>query len=350
MALTFHLGLPSPSIADVPTADWAGIARDAEALGYDCLWHSNERFYRDMLVRMTVSTLATERIGIGGAIAEPYAVHPAVTAQGLATLHELSSGRAAIALGAGGSGFPMMGIARRRPAASVAEACRVIRGMLAGEEVTVDGAIKAHGAHLHFEAPQPPPPVWIATRGDRTLQAAGAVADGAVIATYARPEGVAAALDIVRDGAQSAGRDPGAVRAMSRVDTCVHPEREAAIAGSRLMVAKLLWTSYPDRGFVERSGLEVPSEVEKVIALRDYDALHDIAEAVPDDLVADFCWAGTPADVVERVAAIVRRTGIEDVGFWVLRAPGQSVADAIGLVAEQVVPGVRAALGEQAVR
>lgn len=342
---TFHVGFPSPSIEDVETRAWGDIAAEAEALGFDCLWHSNERFYREMFVRMTVSTLATSRIGIGGAIAEPFAVHPAVTAQALATVHELSGGRAALALGAGGSGFPMMGITRHRPAAALRDASRTIRGMVAGETVTVEGeTVRAHEAHLHFAPTAPPPPVWLATRGDVTLRAAGAHADGAIVASYARPEDVARALEVVHTGAERAGRDPSEVRVMSRVDTCVHADAEAALAGSRLMVAKLLWTSYPDRGFVERAGAEVPAELEEVIALRDYDAVHRVAHLVPDELVAAFCWAGTPAQVAERVAAVVQRTGITEIGFWVLRAPEQSLVEGMRLIATEVVPEVRATI------
>ena len=348
-ALTLHVGFPSPTISDIETRQWAEIAREAEDLGFDTVWHSNERFYREMFVRMTVSALATSRIEIGGAIVEPYSVHPAVTAQALATLHELSEGRAAVALGAGGSGFPMMQIERRRPAIALREACQVMRPMMRGEKVTVDGEIvRARDAHLHFAPPNPAPPVWVATRGDRTLATAGAHADGAVIATYARPDEVAAALEIVRSGAGRAGRDPDDVRVMVRVDTCVHDDAEAAYTGSRLMVAKLLWTSYPDRGFVERAGLEVPEELEAVIARRDYDALHDVEHLIPDSFVDAFCWAGTPQRVAERVVEIVRETGVTEVGFWLLRAPGQTISGAMQIVAEQVVPLIRADLPSRA--
>lgn len=345
----FHLGLPSPTIAPLPAGAWAGVAADAERHGFECLWHSNERFYREMFVRMTVSTLSTSEIGIGGAIAEPYAVHPAITAQSLATVHELSEGRASIALGAGGSGFPAMGIDRVHPAATLRDACAVIRGMTAGASVTVEGkTVRARDAHLHFSPPKPPPTTWIATRGDRTLEVAGGVADGAMLASCAGPEQVEAALERVRRGAERAGRDPTEVRAMVRVDTCVHDDPELAVEGSRLMVAKLLWASYPDRRFVERAGLVVPDALEKLIARRDYDALQQGKELVPADLADALAWAGAPEDVADRVAAVVARTGIEEVGFWLLCAPGQSLADAIGLLAERVVPGVRSGLAAAA--
>ena len=107
-----HIGFPSPSLADVDMAAWRRLAPLCEESGFDTLWHSNERFYREMWVRMAVSAMATERIGLGAAVVDPFTVHPAITVQSLATVAELSGGRATLALGAGGSGFPMMGIHR----------------------------------------------------------------------------------------------------------------------------------------------------------------------------------------------------------------------------------------------
>lgn len=343
----FHLGFPSPTISDLPTAEWSGLARTCEDLGFDCLWHSNERFYREMFVRMAVSTLATERIGIGGAIAEPFAVHPAVTAQALATVHELSEGRATLALGAGGSGFPMMGIERRRPARALREAHEIIGRMVTGDTVTVAGEIvQARSARLHFEPPQPAPIIWLATRGDLTLRLAGEVADGVIVATYSRPADVLEAVELVAAGASRAGRELSDVRILARVDTCVHADAETAFDGSRLMVAKLLWSSFPDRGFVERANLEVPTALEEVIATRDYDQLDEAAALVPDDFVDAFCWAGTPTMVAERVVSVARATGIREFGFWVLRAGEDSLLDAVTTLANEVVPEVRQMLAE----
>jgi 5,10-methylenetetrahydromethanopterin reductase len=303
-----------------------------------------------MFIRMTVSATATERIGLGGAIAEPYAVHPALTAQALATIAELAPGRATLAFGAGGSGLPMMGIERRRPAVAIREAYGVARRLLAGETVDFDGeAVTARGARLHFTPPGPIP-LWIATRGERTLEVAGEIADGLMLATYAEPDTVAGALELADRGARRAGRSVSDLRVMSRVDTCVHPDPGLAYEGSRLMVAKLLWASYPDRRFVERAGLAVPPELEELIAQRDYDALEAGRDLVPDELIDAFCWAGTPEAVAERVAAIVAETAVGEVGFWLLAAPGQSLEEAVALLSGEVVPRVRAALGAGAVR
>ena len=326
--------------------DNAALARLAEALGFDTLWHSNQRFYREMFVRMASSAMVTERIGIGGAIAEPFAVHPLLTAQSLASVHELSGGRATLALGAGGSGFQMMGIQRERSARALREAYAIAKGVLAGEEVTLAGElIAAHQARLQFQLEQPAT-LWVATRGDVTLKTAGEYADAVMIATYATPTSIGEAVGLVGAGAERAGRDPAQLRLMSRVDTCVHTDYRAASDGARLMVARVLWVSYPDRNFVRRLGLEIPPDIEAVIAQRKVDLMVDVAKRLPEEFVEGFAWAGTPAVVVERVLSIARRTGVREFGFWMLLAPGQTREEALRLLATEVVPHVRAGLAE----
>lgn len=343
----FHVGFPSPSIASVTMGEWPDLARHCEASGFDCMWHSNERFYREMWVRMTTSIMVTEEMAVGGAVAEPFAVHPALTAQALASAAELSGGRATVAMGAGGSGFPMMGISRKRPATALREALTIMRGLLDGDVVTLEGdIISARNARLHF-SPAVRVPLWIATRGDRTLQVGGEIADGIMVATYANPPDVAQALRIVEKGAAKAGRSLQDIRTMARVDSCVHGDAQVALDGSRMMVAKLLWASYPDRRFVERVGLQVPDDIEAVIATRDYDALHHVEHLIPDEFVAKFCWAGTPSEVANRVASVLRETGVKEVGFWVLKAGDQTLHDSVTMVATEVIPKVRELLGEK---
>jgi hypothetical protein len=63
-----------------------------------------------------------------------------------------------------------------------------------------------------------------------------------------------------------------------------------------------------------------------------------------DEFVEAFCWAGTPAMVAERVIAVARETGIQEFGFWMLLAPGQSREEAVRLMATEVLPLIRASL------
>jgi len=341
---TFHVGFPAPTAQSMQMSARPALAKFCEDLGFDTMWHSNERFFREMFICMSVSAMSTERMVIGGAVADPYSVHPVITAQSLATMDELTGGRTTIAMAAGGSGFPMVGIKREKPALAIKEAVQVMRRLLAGEAVTFDGqTLKTNQAKLHI-LPKRPVPIWVASRGDKVLETAGEVADGAFIATYANPQGVNYALSLVEKGAKRAGRNLSDLRLLSRVDTCVHADPKQAFDGVRYMVARFLWISYPDRGFVRQAGLEVPAELEAVIAKRDLDLMHQVAAMVPDEFVQAFCWAGTPEQVAGQMIEIGRRCGVQEFGIWVLCAPGQSRDEALQLLSAEVLPRVRTAL------
>lgn len=340
--MKFHLGFPSPSIADLHMADNAALAEQCEQLGFDGLWHSNQRFYREMFIRMASSSMATSNIAIGGAIAEPFAVHPALTAQSLASVHELCGGRAMLALGAGGSGFQAMGIRRQRSARALREAYQIIKDLLRGEEVTLEGeVVQTYGARLQFQAPMPASTLWVATRGDLTFKTAGEYADAIIIATYANAPGIREVLNIIEAGATKGDRQLQDLRLMSRVDTCVHEDYRKAYDGTRIMIARFLWSSYPDRNFVHRAGLEVPDDIEALIAQRDYGLVPDAAELIPDEFVRAFCWAGSPDMVADQVITIARETGIREFGFWALLASGQTREESVRLIANKVLPRIR---------
>ncbi|WP_099042116.1 LLM class flavin-dependent oxidoreductase [Mycobacterium neglectum] len=335
-----HLGFPSHSVADVHMRDWGDLAAATERAGFDVLWHSNERFFREMFVRMTVSAVHTTSIMLGGAVADGFSTNPALTAQSLATIAELADGRVTLALGAGGSGLPMMGVTRSAVTDTVRAAYESIAEMLAGATVTRQTpAFTLRGAHLRVLPPKTVP-LWIASRGKRMLEMAGTVADGVMIASQASPTGIARSLAHVRRGVASRSPEAADVRTMVRVDTCVHDDPALAREGCRLMIAKLLWMSYPDRRFVTDAGLEVSDELERVIATRDYDALEAVPHLVSDEMVEAFCWAGTPEQLIDRVSAATEAGGVTDVGFWLLRAPGQTLMEAHTLMS-RTLPGLR---------
>src|SRR5688500_3233121 len=110
----------------------------AEAEGYADFWYSDEKFYRDPWVGLTLAALESRAIRLGPGVTEPYARHPARLAMAIASLDEVAGGRAVLGIGAGGTGFPPMGIERRKPAVALREAVAVIRALLAGETVTYE--------------------------------------------------------------------------------------------------------------------------------------------------------------------------------------------------------------------
>ncbi len=329
-------------LQDLPPSRLAAVARLCEELRYDVLWYANEKFYRDPYVGLAVAAMSTRAVKLGTYVADPYTLHPALTAVAIASLDELSGGRAILLLGAGGTGLDRLGIERRRPARAISEAITVIRRLLAGENVSFEGEIvRLKGVRLAFVA-RPNIPIYVASRGARVLAVGGEKADGVMIATHATRRGVQDAVSRVETGANRAGRTLSDLTLVSRVDGWIDEDPRRARAALRPMVARMLAASYPDRSFVRAAGVEVPEALEAIAARRDRDAASAAADLVPDSLLDAFTWAGT-ADEVAKKVALVADLGIAGVTFMPHPPPGESVEKGIRAFATEVLPRVAAA-------
>jgi G6PDH family F420-dependent oxidoreductase len=124
--------------------------------------------------------------------------HPAIVAQGAATLALLSEGRFTLGLGSGerlnehvvGAGWPDVTVRHER----LAEAIEIVQALFAG------GVRSFRGRHFTladarlFDLPDPPPPIVVAAGGPRAALLAGERGAG-LIATEARADLVAAYRD-----------------------------------------------------------------------------------------------------------------------------------------------------------
>lgn len=309
--MDLKIGLGLHWTEDIQFNELVNLIKEIEHLGYDQVWVSNEKFFFDMNTLATVVTQHTKRVKVGTFVADPYSIHPAMLAMFINTLDKVSDGRAILGLGAGGTGFPVMGIKRVKPAVAIKEAVHVIRGLLKGEVVDFKGqVVQCNRGRLNVSS-RPDIPIVVATRGDLIFRVGGEVADGVMISTYAEPVGINAALAEINAGALAAGRQPKDVKIISRVDACISKDRTLAINAVKPMLGVSLWNSYPDRTFVHRVGLEVPEELEKIIAKRDYNLMAPNAHLIPDSFVDKFCWAGTAEEVALKVAEVAKM-GIED--------------------------------------
>ncbi len=341
-----------------PANELPDFARRVEDLGYDALWMSDEKFYRDPFVSLAVAAQATTRLQLGTGVTEPYGRHPALIAMAMGTLAELCPGRCFIGLGAGGPGFPPMGVRRERPVQAVGEAIAILRGLLAGERVDVRGQVLSfRGGSLNF--PTTPLPIYVAARGRRMLRTAGAIADGVVMAPFASAAALDHAIGLVRGGGAgpapdaggtsadrgtgSAPRGPGsrgtpaadragtiaggvggstsrggepcgrpgarAPKLIARVDVCIADTRERAREAARYFVALPLWVSYPDWGYAQALGIALPEALRTLIARREYGDIAAAGAMLPEAMIAHFAVAGTEADVAAQLAAMAARVG-----------------------------------------
>src|SRR3954470_299728 len=123
--------------SDYSIAELVELGQLCEALGYRSFWYTDVRFTRECYIGFTAVAGKTRTIQLGPGVTDPYSRHPAITATAIATLDEVSGGRALLGLGTGGSGFRELGIETKLPVAAMRETVEAVRALLRGGEVTI---------------------------------------------------------------------------------------------------------------------------------------------------------------------------------------------------------------------
>ena len=106
-----------------PVGKVVDVAVEAERLGFERVWIPDEGLAaRECYVSLAAVAAATHRVQVGTGITNAYTRHPGVTASAIATLDELSGGRAALGVGAGGGlTLTPMAIDRVKPLSAMRE-------------------------------------------------------------------------------------------------------------------------------------------------------------------------------------------------------------------------------------
>ncbi|MGH3032750.1 MAG: LLM class flavin-dependent oxidoreductase, partial [Gaiellaceae bacterium] len=332
---TFSVALP----AEGSLEELVAIAREAERLGYRTVWVNDDRLQKDVFTVLAAVGLATDRIGLGPGVTNPYSRHPALIATAIATLDELSDGRAVLGLGAGGTNHRMLGIAREAPAAALREAIDLIRRLLAGGEVTLTGrVVRAQEAKLDFKPLRADVPIAIGARGPRMLELAGEVADQVIVGNVATGEGWSYALERVDAGAERAGRRLGDLRLTAWLYCCVTDAVQRARDAVRPMVATSLVTSRP---VLHELGIVMPKEFAEAMDGMAWslsrEAVTRAAPAVPDEVVGRFALAGTPRECRARLAELLESSPqIAEVAIVPFPAVGERRVDVVRRFVEEV--------------
>ena len=129
---------------------------------------------------------ATRRIGLMTAVTCPtFRYHPAIVAQGAATIGLLSEGRFTLGLGAGerlnehviGAGWPGRGERHER----LSEAAEIIQGLLGGHLTNYRGQYFELDHARLFDRPDPKPTVAMAAGGPEAARLAARKGDGLIV-------------------------------------------------------------------------------------------------------------------------------------------------------------------------
>ncbi|WP_261164057.1 TIGR03557 family F420-dependent LLM class oxidoreductase [Microbacterium sp. Marseille-Q6965] len=272
-----------------------GYAVDAERAGFDfevmsdhySPWLASQGHAPYAWSVLGAVAHATERVGLATYVTCPtMRYHPAVVAQKAATIQLLSDGRFTLGLGAGenlnehvvGERWP--GVDERHD--MLEEAALIIRELLTGDLVTVEGEhFRVDSARI-WDAPEGGVPIGIAVSGEKSLERFAPIGDHLITT---EPE--AALVDGWK--ARTEADEP---RAIGQVPICWAPDADEAVALAHDQFRWFAggWSVNSDlptpAGFTQASQYVRPEDVASSIACGpDLDAL---AESVRPFLDAGF--------------------------------------------------------------
>lgn len=298
----------------------AGLAEDA---GFDTVWITEDYCERGAFALAGAIAAVTGRIRVGVGVVNPWTRHPALIAMELASLEEISGGRAVLGLGASNSRWmtDRLGIPFDRPIGRLAEAVDIVRAMMTGERVDFRGEHFRVSAGLAFTPTRRTPPIVLGVKGRRALALAAERADGLLLSILSSAPYVASVRERVGPTMELA----------AYVGLAAGPDARAARDLLRPMVATYLGV-HGDHEITRTAGLDA-----KLCAAFREGWLADAprTDLVDDALLDLFAAAGT----VEDAAASLGRLASAGLDVAVVR-------DDPGLDPEHVMRTAVLALGD----
>lgn len=289
--------------------DVVAAARRGEELGFDFLHAGEHVFFHgptpNAFVHLSAAAAVTSRIELLSAVTL-LGLYPASLAAKMASvLDVVSGGRLNLGVGVGGEfpkEFAATGVDLTARGARVDEALEIVSRLFAGEKVRFDG----RWASLDGVRLDPPPareggiPLWVAGRGQAGFNRAGRFAD--VWMPYmVTPDQFADGLDAVRQAAAATGRDPMAVAGALYGFVSIDEDGDRARGWARDFVSAVYQQDF--------------SKLERYLV------------------------AGTPAECLERLREF-EAAGASSLQMN-LACPPEATADALALVAAEVLPALR---------
>jgi probable F420-dependent oxidoreductase len=287
-----------------PPLETLDSAIAADRLGFGELWVGEMATF-DAFSLASVIAERTERIAL---TIGPLAVgvrDPVTIAMGIGSVAALSGRRVNVAIGSSSDVVvtDWHGRPRTRTGRHLAETAQVLRPLLDGDKVDVDGdVVQVHGFRLRVPTPQSS--ITVAAFGPKAVEAAAAYADRMVL-NLVTPQGVRRLREALNKAAADVGRP--APRLAVWLPTAVDPTEEAWVQMRRAKVAYLAAPGYSDM-FVDAGFGDIVSYA------RTRPHPRELLARIPKELVQ----AIGPVGDIDTVAATIRsyvEAGADELAF-----------------------------------
>ena len=308
----------------------------AEKLGYDNIWVTDHFNNRNVYVSLSIIANYTDRIKLGPGVTNPYLVHPAMTAQSVASLNEIAPGRVICGIGAGDrTTLNMVGVEMKSPLRTVREAVDVIRRQIAREKGEYEGRVfkTSSGARFNFKV-RDRIHVYVGAQGPRMLQLAGSIGDGALI-NASHPDDLAEAVKYVRLGVEKAGRKMDDIDIAAYTSFSISVDEKKARKATVPVVAYIVAGSLPQILEKHDVSLEKAGRIRDDLANRRWG---EAFGAVDSNMIDSFTVCGNPDQCMDKIEELFH-TGITQ---FVTGSPlGPKIRSSIDIFGREILPQFR---------
>ena len=281
-----------------PVRDVTTLADAAEALGFHKLWLWDSWASKDGYIGLALAAQHTEKLLLGTGVAPTPLRHSALLVNAIATLDDISGGRAVLGIGSGGQATcGRLGVPKAR-IAEFREEIQLIRRLLAGEEVV-------GGQPYRVESVERPIPLYTAVWGPRMQALSGELADGVIIMGPERAEVFSRKMERIRGAAAGVGRDPDEVRCVLQVSCAYDDDPQPLIEKYKsLAIHHMQRLGYEGEYPAEfRHLFDQVREAVRLIAMPEGESPG--TDHVPDEFVRHSLLVGTESECVARLADIL---------------------------------------------
>ncbi|MDR0913412.1 MAG: 5,10-methylenetetrahydromethanopterin reductase [Methanobrevibacter sp.] len=282
-------------VPNKPLKEIVELVKLAESVGFEYAWITDHYNNKNVYEALALIADGTETIKLGPGVTNPYVRSPAITAAAIATLDEISEGRATLGIGPGDKAtFDALGIEWTKPVSTIRDSVADFRTLLAGEKT-------AGGAQLGgVKAVQDLIPIYQGAQGPKMLETAGEIADGVLI-NASNPKDYDAAIPLIKKGAENAGKALTDVDVGAYTATSIAADADKAANAAKIVVAFIAAGSPPP--VFERHGLpgDTGAKFGGFLAKGDFGGA---IGAVTPELLDAFSVVGTPDQFAPKIEAL----------------------------------------------
>ena len=308
-------------VPQIPLDELVRLVKIAEDVGFEYAWITDHYNNKNVYETLALIAANTETIKMGPGVTNPYVRSPAISASAIATIDEISNGRATFGIGPGDKAtFDALGIAWEKPVSTIKAAIADINTLLDG------GKTEAGAALGGAKKVQDAIPIYMGAQGPKMLETAGEIADGVLI-NASNPKDYEAAMPMIKKGIGDQAKD---FDVAAYTATSIGTDSEAAKNAAKIVVAFIAAGSPPP--VIARHGLPDGFNEQMGAFLAKGDFGGAIGAVTPEALDA-FSVCGTPDEFIPKIEALADMGVTQYVaGFPV----GKNVEESIKLLGDVI--------------